>query len=162
MRAGFFAAAAMGLALAWTTSAAAQQQTDAQIGPVAKVLKATPPLIDGHNHYPDQVRGRWAGKIGSFDMKSDLCRRAPDPGGDGAVMTDIPRLHAGMVGGQFWSVFIPVSITGPAAVLMTVEQEISTSSPRDWPRATRPTSVHGQPTPPTTSCACTRRGRSPP
>ena len=27
-----------------------------------------------------------------------------------------------MVGGQFWSVFIPGSVTGPAAVQMTIEQ----------------------------------------
>ena len=37
-------------------------------------------------------------------------------------MTDIPRLRAGGVGGQFWSVYIPVTIQGPAAVLATLEQ----------------------------------------
>jgi membrane dipeptidase len=37
-------------------------------------------------------------------------------------MTDIPRLRAGGVGGQFWSVYIPVTITGPAAVETTIEQ----------------------------------------
>src|SRR5512141_2142753 len=37
-------------------------------------------------------------------------------------MTDIPRLHAGRVGGQFWSVWIPPTVTGPAAIKMTIEQ----------------------------------------
>ena len=37
-------------------------------------------------------------------------------------MTDIPRLHAGHVGGQFWSVWIPSELTGPAAVQTTLEQ----------------------------------------
>ena len=116
-------AAAMTLALTAgaANAAPAPPQTDAQIAArVAKVLKATP-LIDGHNDFPEQVRGRWGGKIGGFDMKSDLSHTAPDADGTG-VMTDIPRLHAGMVGGQFWSVFIPVSVTGPAAVQMTIEQ----------------------------------------
>ena len=31
-------------------------------------------------------------------------------------MTDIPRLRAGHVGGQFWSVWIPPSVKGAAAV----------------------------------------------
>jgi membrane dipeptidase len=37
-------------------------------------------------------------------------------------MTDIPRLRKGGVGGQFWSVFIPVEVHGPLAVQMTFEQ----------------------------------------
>ena len=37
-------------------------------------------------------------------------------------MTDIPRLRAGMVGGQFWSVWVPVEITGAQAVETTLEQ----------------------------------------
>ena len=37
-------------------------------------------------------------------------------------MTDIPRLRAGGVGGQFWSVWVPVNIKGPEAVQTTIEQ----------------------------------------
>ena len=37
-------------------------------------------------------------------------------------MTDIPRLKAGKVGGQFWSVFISPQFDGPIAVQMTLEQ----------------------------------------
>ena len=37
-------------------------------------------------------------------------------------MTDIPRLRAGHVGAQFWSVWIPANIIGFQAVQMTLEQ----------------------------------------
>jgi membrane dipeptidase len=113
--------------LAITSAAAAQApsaQTDAQIAArVAKVLQATP-LIDGHNDFPWEVRERFAQKTVVFDFKSDLSHAAPVPGGEsqGGLMTDIPRLHKGGVGGQFWSVYIPVGITGPAAVQTTIEQ----------------------------------------
>ncbi|WP_242512236.1 dipeptidase [Pseudolysobacter antarcticus] len=38
------------------------------------------------------------------------------------LMTDIPRLRAGGMGAQFWSVWIPPTVTGPAAVQMTLEE----------------------------------------
>ena len=37
-------------------------------------------------------------------------------------MTDIPRLRAGHVGAQFWSVFVDPAIKGAAAVQATLEQ----------------------------------------
>jgi membrane dipeptidase len=112
--------AAAALCIGGGASAAPEPHADAQIAArVAKVLKATP-LIDGHNDFPSEVRDRWAGKTGAFDMKSDLSHAAGSR--SGGLMTDIPRLRAGMVGGQFWSVFIPVSITGPLAVQTTIEQ----------------------------------------
>ncbi len=108
----FVFAAVSAFALA-TAAHAAPAQSDAQIqARVAKVLAGTP-LIDGHNDFPEFVRGQWGQKTSTFDMKSDLSKVA---------MTDIPRLKAGHVGGQFWSVFIPVTVTGTAAVQMTIEQ----------------------------------------
>ena len=38
-------------------------------------------------------------------------------------MTDIPRLRAGGVGGQFWSVYVPVELQGQAAVTATLEAD---------------------------------------
>jgi membrane dipeptidase len=38
------------------------------------------------------------------------------------MMTDMARLRAGRVGGQFWSVYIPAAVTGPEAIKMTLEQ----------------------------------------
>jgi membrane dipeptidase len=87
---------------------------------VAKVLAKTP-LIDGHNDLPWEIRERFKGRLSTFDLKSDTSK-LPAPDGEAALMTDIPRLRAGMVGGQFWSVWVPVEISGAQAVETTVEQ----------------------------------------
>ena len=55
-------------------------------------------------------------------------------------MTDIPRLRAGHVGAQFWSVWIPADTQGPAAVQMTIEQidlvkQICSRYPNDFAMA---------------------------
>lgn len=82
---------------------------------VAKVLKATP-LIDGHNDWPETMReregeGRW-----TLDLRSGLTARA-DP-----YNTDIAALRKGMVGGQFWSVYVSADLPGPEQVKETIEQ----------------------------------------
>jgi membrane dipeptidase len=87
---------------------------------VAKILAKTP-LIDGHNDLPWEIRERFKGRLSTFDLKSDASK-LPAPAGEAALMTDLPRLRAGMVGGQFWSVWVPVEITGAQAVETTVEQ----------------------------------------
>lgn len=81
---------------------------------VAKVLADTP-LIDGHNDLPWELRAR-----GDVDLRID--HSALGKVGETPLMTDIPRLRAGGVGGQFWSVWTPASITGPAAVQLTIEE----------------------------------------
>jgi membrane dipeptidase len=72
------------------------------------------PLIDGHN---DLLWALRALRVESPD--------APEPD-VGAVadrfMTDIPRLRAGGVGGQFWSVYVPSDLEGHEAVTQTLEQ----------------------------------------
>jgi membrane dipeptidase len=82
------------------------------LGRARAILKASP-LIDGHNDYP------WA--LREHDPARDLAKldiREPQP----AIMTDIPRLKAGGVGGQFWSVYVPVDLQGQAAVTATMEE----------------------------------------
>ena len=37
-------------------------------------------------------------------------------------MTDMARLRAGRVGGQFWSVYIDGTVTGDEAIRQTIEQ----------------------------------------
>lgn len=62
-----------------------------------KVLSSTP-LIDGHNDLPWAIRQNAAAP---HDVEAyDLRTRTPGH-------TDIERLKAGMLGGQFWSVYIP-------------------------------------------------------
>jgi membrane dipeptidase len=81
---------------------------------IDRVLKETP-LIDGHNDLPEQLRENYGlsveGLAGGADQRPDH-----------PLMTDMARLHAGRVGGQFWSVYIPSEVTGDAAIRATLEQ----------------------------------------
>ena len=79
------------------------------------VLKAQP-IIDGHNDWAEQLRGQFGEKWWGVDLMADG-RTFKSP-----LQTDIPRLHQGQVGGQFWSVWVPATVTGPAAVKATLEQ----------------------------------------
>src|SRR5580658_4231731 len=84
-------------------------------------ILAQTPLIDGHNDLPWEIRTRFASDLSKVDLsRSTLSLPAPE--GSPPLMTDIPRLRAGRVGAQFWSVFIPVEVQGSAAVQMTIEQ----------------------------------------
>jgi membrane dipeptidase len=70
------------------------------------------PVVDGHNDLPWAVRD-----LCGYDLSAvDLAGGAPD------LHTDLPRLRAGGVAGQFWSVFVPCSLAGDAAVTATLEQ----------------------------------------
>ena len=56
-------------------------------------------------------------KLCDYDMdRVDLSRSVP------ALQTDIPRLRAGEVSGQFWSVYVPSTMTGAEAVSATLDQ----------------------------------------
>ena len=79
----------------------------------ARALHKQVPLIDGHNDYP------WA--LRQANAERDLNKldiRMPQP----KIHTDIQRLRAGGVGGQFWSVYVPADMQGPIAVRTTFEQ----------------------------------------
>ena len=80
----------------------------------AKALHKAVPLIDGHNDFPWALReANPARDLDALDLRAHL---APP------IMTDIPRLRAGGVSGQFWSVWVPPSLSGDAAVRTTLEQ----------------------------------------
>jgi len=87
---------------------------------VEQVLLRTP-LIDGHNDLPWEIRDRFKSDLAAVDLKSDTAH-LPFPAGAAALMTDIPRLRAGHMGGQFWSVWIPSEMKGYQAVQVTLEQ----------------------------------------
>lgn len=87
---------------------------------VERILAQTP-LIDGHNDLPWEIRSRFGGDLGKVDLSRSTVG-LPAPEGSPPLMTDIPRLRAGQVGAQFWSVWIPAETQGPAAVQMTIEQ----------------------------------------
>ena len=85
-----------------------------------QVLLQTP-LIDGHNDLPWEIRERFKSDLAAINLGADT-KHLPFEPGQAALMTDIPRLRAGHVGAQFWSVWIPVSTPGFEAVQMTLEQ----------------------------------------
>src|SRR6187200_2757979 len=72
------------------------------------------PLIDGHNDLPWALRSRRSESPGEPEPNV----AAPTP----RFMTDLPRLRAGGVGGQFWSVYVPSDPPGHHAVTETLEQ----------------------------------------
>ena len=87
---------------------------------VIRVLEQTP-LIDGHNDLAWEIRDRYKSRLAAIDLKTDTSKLPVGP--DMApLMTDIVRLRAGHVGGQFWSVWVPVDVKGPEAVQLTLEQ----------------------------------------
>jgi len=100
--------------------ALASDTHDALMSRVDRVLAATP-LIDGHNDLPWELRDRFKGDLSRIDLGKDTSRVSPPPDAV-PLMTDIPRLRAGHVGAQFWSVWIPTDIRGPQAVQTTIEQ----------------------------------------
>jgi len=75
------------------------------------------PLVDGHNDLPWALRERAGEPPGAGDPAAvDLTAPVPD------LHTDLPRLAAGGVGAQFWSVFVPATLTGDTAVTTVLEQ----------------------------------------
>src|SRR6266498_3059172 len=76
-----------------------------------RILK-TVPLIDGHNDIPDAIRER-----GGLDSV-DFAVLQPK------LMTDIRKLRAGGVGGQFWAAYVPVTTmdSGPHPAVYALEQ----------------------------------------
>jgi membrane dipeptidase len=82
---------------------------------VARVLKSTP-VIDGHNDWPEVLREREGEKRWTIDLRSGLDQKPVQ------YNTDIARLRKGMVGGQFWSVYVSADLPGLEQVKETIEQ----------------------------------------
>ena len=83
------------------------------------------PLIDGHNDLPWELREQ--AQHGGGDV-STLSLAPGDPAAVNLAAlvagthTDLPRLAAGGVGAQFWSVYVPASLAGDGAVATVLEQ----------------------------------------
>lgn len=100
---------------AGTSSAAdSAKPTDAQLAEAHRILRETP-IIDGHNDVPWEYR-KHADDINAIDLSKDTSKLNPP------LVTDIPRMRAGEMGGQFWSVYIPATMSGSIAVHAVLEQ----------------------------------------
>lgn len=85
-------------------------QADPHLEAARRALGAIP-LIDGHNDLPWLIREQTRGDVEAYDL------RARTPG-----HTDLARLRAGMLGGQFWSVYIPGEIRDSGYARVQLEQ----------------------------------------
>jgi membrane dipeptidase len=102
-------------ALLFASATSAQQPIDPKAeARIDRILKQTP-LIDGHNDLPEQLRENYELKVDR--LGSGTATWSPKP-----LMTDMARLRAGRVGGQFWSVYIDGAVTGDEAIRQTIEQ----------------------------------------
>ena len=127
MRRAFLGALALALS---STSLSAAPQTPEQVA--AAALKEAP-VWDGHNDVPEQLRNRRKDVLAGFDFHDTTKELGEDvwAGGGGvatgarktdAMQTDLPRLHAGKIGAQFWSVYVSANLPEPQAVQATLEQ----------------------------------------
>ncbi|MFG2197028.1 dipeptidase [Streptomyces sp. NPDC048639] len=82
-------------------------------GDLARELLAAHPVVDGHNDLPWALREQVRYDLGRRDIATDQSTH---------LHTDIPRLRAGGVGAQFWSVYVRTDLSGDAAVSATLEQ----------------------------------------
>lgn len=79
-----------------------------------RILERTP-LIDGHNDLPWALRETYGNDPRAVDLSENLAALTK-------LHTDIPRLRTGGVGGQFWSVYVPATLTPVEAARETFEQ----------------------------------------
>ncbi|HEV7627447.1 MAG TPA: dipeptidase [Streptomyces sp.] len=79
----------------------------------ARELLAANPVVDGHNDLPWALREQVTYDLDLRDIARDQSAH---------LHTDIPRLRAGGVGGQFWSVYVRTDLTGDSAVSACLEQ----------------------------------------
>jgi microsomal dipeptidase-like Zn-dependent dipeptidase len=90
-----------------TTATASRPDEEALV----ELLRAVP-LVDGHNDLLWQLRLQAAYDLDRIDIAG------PCP----TLHTDLPRLRAGGLGAQFWSVYVPSDLPGHEAVTATLEQ----------------------------------------
>ena len=94
-------------------SASSPKSHDDKYMKLARHVLATTPLVDGHNDLPWRIR---EDKDHPRDVDGyDLRKSAPGH-------TDLARLKKGMLGGQFWSVYIPGEIRDSGFARVQLEQ----------------------------------------
>jgi membrane dipeptidase len=125
------------LALSSLAAAPLSAQTDSALIRHALRLHRAVPMIDGHNDLPWKLRTRGTDSFDSTDIgrvvfswdSMDIARPQP------TLMTDIPRLRKGGVGGVFWASWVPVDMIPAGAARMELEQiDIVRRMPERYPR----------------------------
>lgn len=96
----------------WLWSLVSLCTADEFLDQAKRIMKNTP-VIDGHNDLPWQLLKRFNNQL--QNPKADLNNLAD-------THTNIPKLRAGYVGGQFWSAYTPCDTQNKDAVKRTMEQ----------------------------------------
>jgi membrane dipeptidase len=100
------------LSIAALAPALAAQSNESHLDRARRVLRSTP-LIDGHNDLPWAIR---RAATSPMDVDAyDLTKKTPGH-------TDLARLRAGMLGAQFWSVYIPGDMADSGFARVQLEQ----------------------------------------
>jgi membrane dipeptidase len=89
---------------------ASSQTGDAALERAMRILQSAP-VVDGHNDLPWVIREKFGGDVEGYDIS---VRAQYD--------TDLPRLREGVVGTQFWSVYVPSSLSPLEAMTAQLEQ----------------------------------------
>src|SRR5688500_13659945 len=100
------------LAVALLAPTVAAQATDPHLERARRILRSTP-LIDGHNDLPWAIR---RAATSPMDVEAYDLRKTT------AGHTDLERLRAGMLGAQFWSVYLPGDIADSGFARVQLEQ----------------------------------------
>lgn len=99
-----------------SASAAGIPASDAALDARLDRLLRQTPLIDGHNDLPWALRENYGEQSLNVNLNANTALLSKP------LQTDIPRLRAGHVGAQFWSLWIPVDTPDAAAIQTTIEQ----------------------------------------
>jgi membrane dipeptidase len=86
------------------------QSDDAALERATRILQSAP-VVDGHNDLPWVIREKFGRDVEGYDIS---VRAQYD--------TDLPRLREGVVGTQFWSVYVPSSLSPLEAMTAQLEQ----------------------------------------
>ncbi len=78
----------------------------------ARDLLSRNPILDGHNDLPWTLRVADEVDLDTTDLAGSVT----------AIQTDWPRVAAGGLGAQFWSVYVSADLAGETAVTTTLEQ----------------------------------------
>ncbi len=112
MNAGVLFTPSLLLLTSFMLSPAAAQSRDPALEHARKLLRSTP-LIDGHNDLPWEIReSKTAPRdVAAYDLS------VPSP-----KHTDLARMAEGLIGAQFWSIYIPGEIKDSGYARVQLEQ----------------------------------------
>jgi membrane dipeptidase len=96
----------------WTPPAVLDPEGAAVSATLEHPMSTAMGVMDGHNDLAWAMREVCGYDLDQVDMRASVPQ----------LQTDLPRLRAGGVSAQFWSVFVPSDPTGGAAVTATLEQ----------------------------------------